>query len=255
MGDAGGSGEVCVSISGQPTCEAPISATFLDIYPNAYADYISLAQGPSGVGMVIYDRIHGNLIGVKNTGGTWATTILDGETGSRAPGSGPDGGISAMDTGDVGVGADLFITPTGDWHISYVNGSLETLQYLLLPGGAMPPTNKPEVVDTGLSLNGMAFPDGLHIIGDDSYVVANASGAVTISYQDATAGTLRMATGTLGSGGTTHTWQLAMLAQPGLFGGYFSHFIPGDTNIENWWRQSDPSTGSISGNVSFVASQ
>jgi hypothetical protein len=253
-GSDAGSTEMCVSNNGTPMCGTPISSSFLDIYPNAYADYISLANGPSGLGMVVYDRIHGNLLGVTQSKGTWSTTIFDGETGSRAPNSGPDGGISAVDTGDVGVGASLFIDTQGDWHVSYVNGSLETLQYIMVPGGTNP-TNKPEVVDDGTSLNGQAFPDGLHIVGDDSFVAVDSSGNVTISYQDATVGTLRVAKGTPMSGaGGTHTWAQSAVSQPNLFAGFFSHFIPGQTQIANWWRASDPTSGSISGNVAFVAS-
>ena len=56
-----------------------------------------------------------------------------------------DGGISPAETGDVGVGASLFITSTGDWHVSYVNGTTEALQYILVPGGTKQP-GAPEVV-------------------------------------------------------------------------------------------------------------
>ncbi len=251
-GDAG-STQMCVSSNGMPICGTPISSSYIDIYPNAYADYVSLASGPKGLGIVVYDRIHGNLLGVTQVGGNWQTTIFDGETGSRAPSSGPDGGISAVDTGDVGVGADLFIDTNGDWHVSYVNGSLETLQYMLVPGGAMP-TNKPEVVDDGTKLAGQAFADGLHIVGDDSFIAVDSTGVVTISYQDATVGTLRVAKGTPGGANGTHTWTQAVAAQPSRFAGFFSHFIPGDTQIANWWRASDPTSGSISGDVAFVAS-
>ena len=251
-GDAGAS-TVCVSVNGAPTCGTPIAASYIDIYPNAYADYISLASGPSGLGIVVYDRLHGNLVGVSKASGAWQTTILDGETGSRAPNSGPDGGISAVDTGDVGVGADLFIDSNGDWHVSYVNGSLETLQYLVAPKGAAP-TSKPEVVDTGMTLGGQPFPDGQHIVGDDSSVTVSASGVITISYQDATVGTLRVATGTPGGAGGTHTWSIAALPQPNLFAGFFSHVVPGGSSVANWWRASDAASGSISGNVAFVTS-
>jgi hypothetical protein len=250
-GDAGAT-QMCVNNNGAPLCGTPISSSYIDIYPNAYADYISLANGPKGLGIVVYDRIHGNLLGVTQQSGTWQTTILDGETGSREPSSGPDGGISAVDTGDVGVGADLFIDSSGDWHVSYVNGSLETLQYLTVPGGTNP-ASKPEVVDDGTALAGQAFADGLHIVGDDSFLAVDSSGVVTITYQDATAGTLRVAVGTAGSGGA-HTWAQKVAAQPSRFAGFFSHFIPGDTQIANWWRASDPTSQSISGDVAFVTS-
>ena len=249
--DCGGTG-VCVTIGGKATCGTPIGDTYIDIYPNAFADYISMASGPQGsLGIVIYDRLHGNLVGVAKTGGAWQPTIFDGETGSRAPNSGPDGGISAKDTGDVGVGASLFIGPTGDWHVSYVNGFTEALEYILAPGGGAP-TMKPEVVDDGTKLDGQAFADGLHIVGDDSFIAVDASGNVTITYQDATAGTLRIATGSSMPGGT-HQWQAHMIPQAGRFAGFFSRQVPNDTTVANWWRAADPASGSISGDVAIVA--
>src|SRR5206468_1060065 len=105
------------------------------------------------------------------------------------PGSGPDGGISAVDTGDVGVGASLFIAANGDWHVSYVNGFTEALQYVFVPGGNKPPL-APEIIDDGRAVGGMPYGDGKHVIGDDSSINVDASGAVSVFYQDATAGTL-----------------------------------------------------------------
>src|SRR5262249_2755326 len=135
-GGAGGIGsaaQTCVTISGKATCGTVIDDKYVDSYPNGFGDYISLAAGTTGFGVVVHHRIHGNLLQVAHNGGKWTTTILDGETGSRTPGSGPDGGISAVDTGDVGVGASLFIAGNGDWHVSYVNGFTEALQYVFVP--------------------------------------------------------------------------------------------------------------------------
>jgi hypothetical protein len=253
---------VCVSTDGSASCETPLAASYIDIYPNAFGDYIAMANGPSGLGIVVYDRIDGLLYGVSKSHGAWQSQIIDGWACGpgesepclqpRMPSPGPDGGdASSDDTGDVGVGASLFIAPNGDWHISYVNGSTEALQYILVPGGGTP-TNYPEIVDTGLSLDGTTFNDGLHIVGDDSFIMVDSSNVVTIRYQDATAGTLRYATGTPATGGK-HTWALQAIPQPGLFAGFFPHQLVGETSIANWWRQTDPATGDISGNVSFVS--
>jgi hypothetical protein len=97
----------------------------------------------------------------------------------------------------------------------------------------------------------MPFADGLHIVGDDSFILVDSANVVTIRYQDATSGTLRFATGAPQPSGT-HLWTFHAVSQPGLFAGFFPHQLPGETNVANWWRQTDPTTGDISGNVSFV---
>ncbi len=244
-------GGVCVDVEGGPSCQAQLAPTYIDIYPNAFGDYITMSDGPNGLGIVVYDRIDGLLEGVWKTGSTWQSQVIDGWTQPRKPMPGPDGGASTVtDTGDVGVGASLFISKTGDWHISYVNGTTEALQYILVPGGGKP-TDYPEIVDNGLSLDGTAFPDGLHIVGDDSFIMVDDHNVVTIRYQDATAGTLRFATGTPQAGGK-HQWSFHAVSQPGKFAGFFPHQLAGETNVANWWRQTDPSTGDITGDVSFV---
>jgi hypothetical protein len=240
---------VCVSTDAGASCETPLASSYIDIYPNAFGDYITLANGPDGLGIAVYDRIDGLLYGVSKTHGSWQSQVIDGWTQPRMPSTGPDGGSD--DTGDVGVGASLFIAANGDWHISYVNGTTEALQYILVPGGGKP-TDYPEIVDNGLSLDGKAFPDGLHIVGDDSFIMVDLSNVVTIRYQDATAGTLRFATGTPMTGGK-HQWAFHAVSQPNKFAGFFPHQLAGQNDVANWWRTADPATGDISGNVSFVS--
>jgi hypothetical protein len=241
--DCGGAGKACVTVGTTATCDTVVGTSYIDDYPNSAADYISVAQGPSGIGIVAYDRVHGNLLGISNTGSGWATQILDGETGSRAA-------KTAVDTGDDGVGASLIITPDGDWHVSYVNGETETLHYMHVPGGKTPLAS--EVVDNGMNLGTgtSAFADGQHIVGDDSRVEVDGSGNVSIYYQDATVGALRVANGALK--GTTHTWTLKAVSQPNKFAGYFPQSVPGGTQITNWWRATDPATKDITGDVSFL---
>lgn len=238
-----GTGNACVTVAAAATCEAVIDASHIESYPNIASDYVSLANGPNGLGVVAYDRIHGNLLGIAKTGGAWTAQILDGETGSRSANT-------ALDTGDDGVGASLTITSNGDWHVSYVNGITETLHYLKVPGGTKPLAS--EVVDDGQSLGTgtPAFDDGTHIVGDDSRVVVDDSGNVTIYYQDATAGQLRVATGAVT--GATHKWTLKQVAQPNKFAGFFPQPIPGGNQVANWWRATDPVTKSISGNVAIL---
>jgi hypothetical protein len=242
-------GGVCVDVDSGPSCETPLASTYIDIYPNAFGDYITMANGPHGLGIVVYDRIDGLLEGVWQIGSAWKSQVIDGWTQPRKPSAGPDGG-TGTDTGDVGVGASLFIATNGDWHISYVNGTTEALQYIIVPGGNKP-TDYPEIVDNGLTLDGKPFADGLHIVGDDSFIMVDDHDVVTIRYQDATSGTLRFATGAPTSGGK-HSWSFHAVTQTGLFAGFFPHQLPGEMAVANWWRQTDPKTGDISGNVSFV---
>ena len=243
--DAGcGTGQACIVVSGTPSCTKVAQTTDIHPYPDAVGDYISLAATKSGLGMVVYDRIHGNLLGVTNGGGSWAVTILDGETGSRANGT-------AVDTGNDGIGASLFVAANDDWHVSYVNALTEQLKYLYVPGGALANNLVPQVVDDGSQVDGNAFPDGVHLIGDDSFVRQNSDGSISITYQDSTAGTLRTATGSTMPG----KWTLHAITQPKHFAGFFPHFVPDDTSVANWWRWADPKTMVITGDVAIVAPQ
>ncbi len=258
--DGGGgcaSGLVCVGgFDAGPSCGTPLASTYIDIYPNAFGDYITMAPASAtsnGVGIVVYDRIHGALVQLAKWSGGWQETVLDSETGARAPNPGPDGGITPAETGDVGVGASLYITATGDWHVSYVNGTTEALQYVMVPSGTMQP-GPPEVVDNGFTLAGAPFADGQHIVGDDSFIEVDAMGNVTISYQDATAGTLRVATGTPEGSGGLHDWAVLAASQPNKTSGFFSKAIYGTTSsFANFWRSADQDAGAELGNVSFVS--
>ncbi len=238
-----GSGKACVTVNGKATCSDVLGTGYVESYPNGIGDYVSMANGPGGVGLVAYDRVHGNLVAYNNTSGTWASQILDGETGSRAA-------KNAVDTGDVGIGASLAITANGDWHITYVDGLSESLKYMLVPGGKTP--LKPEIVDDGVGLGkgSPPFPDGKHIVGDDSRILVDDAGNVTVLYQDATSGELRVATGAPGANG--HTWTVKSSPQPSRFAGFFPQYVPGQALIANWWRSIDHATGDVSGDVAFV---
>lgn len=244
----GSAPQACVTIQGKPTCSNIQDDTYIDTYPDAAGDYVAMASGPQGVGVVVYDRTRGNLVGAANQGGKWVAQILDGQVGEN-------GDPKRKDTGDVGVGASLAITPNGDWHVSYVNGFTEALQYLNVPGGSLSKPLAPEVVDDGLKLGGQAYADGQHIVGDDSSITLDASGAVRVVYQDATAGTLHEATGAPGAGGK-HTWTVKALSQPaGRFAGFFPHYVAQAQSVANWYRATDHSQSPpvVTGDVAFVA--
>ncbi len=245
-GGIGSTPQACVTTAAKPTCEAILDGTHIDSYPDAAGDYVALAKGPQGVGLVVYDRTRGNLVGVSNQAGTWTVQILDGQTGANTS-------ATRVDTGDVGVAASLAIADNGDWHISYVNGYTEALQYLLVPGGDLARPSAPEVVDTGLALEGTPNTDGQHIVGDDSSVSVDTSGTVRIVYQDATAGTLREARGAPGAA-SKHSWTVKPFDQPGRFAGFFPRYVPELQQVSNWFRATDheQSPPTVSGDVAFV---
>jgi MYXO-CTERM domain-containing protein len=247
----GSTPQSCVTISGKPTCSNVEDKTYIDTYPDATGDYIAMASGAQGVGIIVYDRTRGNLVGVARQGNQWNAQILDGQTGQNSD-------PKRVDTGDVGVGASLVIASNGDWHVSYVNGWTEAVQYLILPGGNFPAQPSqgitPEVVDTGTGLNGTPYTDGQHIVGDDSSVSVDSSGAVRVVYQDATVGSLLEATGTP-STGNTHKWSVKALAQQNKFAGFFPHYVPQAQQVANWFRLTDHTQNPpvVSGDVALVA--
>jgi MYXO-CTERM domain-containing protein len=244
----GSATQSCVTISGKPACEAVDTSTYIDTYPDAAGDYVAMALGAQGVGIVVYDRTRGNLVGVANQSGQWNAQILDGQTGANSD-------PNRVDTGDVGVGASVAIDSNGDWHISYVNGWTEAVQYLQVPGGNLSKPLAPEVVDNGTTLNGTAYPDGQHIVGDDSSISLDDSGTVRIVYQDATAGNLLEATG-VASSGNKHTWTVKVLTQPATqFSGFFSHYIAQSQQVANWFRATDHTQNPpvVSGDVALVS--
>lgn len=234
-----GAGKACVTEAGKATCVATKGAT--QTYPDVFGDFISIAQGNGQLGMVVYDRPHGNLVTLQEQGeGKWVRTIIDGETGSRKD-------KTAIDTGDVGVAASLAIDSSGTWHVTYVSGLDETLRYLTVTGGK---PGKSEVIDDGSTVDGKAFPDGKHVVGDDSAVKAEGD-VITVYYQDATVGTLRRASGT--KSGATHKWDLRTLQQPNKFGGFYPQLVPGEDKVANFWEQTDHATKSRVGDVTILA--
>jgi hypothetical protein len=229
------SSQACVMSMNAPTCVAIWDSSKIDAYPDGIGDYITIApDGQGGFGLAYYDRTNGNLVAAAKSGGTWTTTIVDGES---AP----------TPSGDSGIGANLFIDTAGDWHITYVNGYSEALQYVKITGGKTVGT--PEIVDDGISVAGTANTDGQHLVGDDSHLLVLPSGEVHVTYQDSTAGTLHYAVGTPGS--TGHMWAVQAITQNG-FAGAFSNIVvaSGQTQLMNWWRTGGTMTA---GDVRLVS--
>lgn len=234
-----GSGKACVTVDGKATCVSTINASTVEAYPNAFGAYVSLAKTKDGLGMVFYDRIHGNVVGASHAGGKWTTFLIDGETGSREQ-------KTAVDTGDVGIGAHLTVGDDGTWHVTYVNGLDESLRYVPVTAGK---PGKVEVVDDGTQVDGKPFADGKHVVGDDSTAVPQGA-SVVIYYQDATNGTLRQATAQGAAG--QRTWTRKTIVQPEKFAGFFPFVVPGEGRVANFWRKTDKATREITGDVTIV---
>ena len=233
-----GSGSACIDKAGKATCATKIDASKVESYPEAVSDYVSISPDPKGtIGIAYYDRVHGNLGVASHASGSWVARTIDGE------------GAAGVDTGDVGIGASLFIDASNDWHIAYVDGLAESLRYIKLTGGTK--VGAPEVVDDGLGLNGTAFVDGQHLVGDDPSVVVAPSGEVRVSYQDSTVGKLHYAVGSVAA--DKHTWKVQEIAQDN-FAGAFSRVVEVDGKIAlvNWWRAGAPN---VVGDVAIVAPQ
>lgn len=220
----------CVELAGMSQCEAVMSTGRLETYPEGVGLYVSTAKRPGGgLGIAYYDRVRGNLKVASNAGSGWTAVLVDGED------------AMGNDTGDKGIGASLAIDPSDVFHVSYVDGLNETLNYVAVAGGTMP--GVPEAADDGIVPG-----DGQHIVGDDSNIFVTAGGEVRISYQDATSGELRLAVGA--PSGNTHMWQVQTTQQDG-FAGAFSRQIDvgGSLQVLNWWRVATPAA---EGNVRVV---
>jgi hypothetical protein len=230
------SGTACVDSGMGAACAAIFDPSKLDAYPDAIGGYISIAPDKSGgFGVAYYDRTAGNLMAAAKSGGAWTTLLVDGQDSM------------GNDTGDVGIGASLFIDDGGDWHITYVNGFTEAVQYVKLAKGTTVGT--PEIVDDGLGVGTTPFDDGQHLVGDDSHVLVLAGGEVHVTYQDATAGTLHYAVGA--PGGAGHTWSVKAMTQDGFAGAFSSPVVVNNQlQLVNWWRKGG---NSIVGDVRVLA--
>lgn len=216
------SSQACVDAGGGAgACADKVTPSALETYPEASGDYIAIALEKGGTpGIVFYDRVKGNLVMASKASGQWVSTILDGEA-------------NGVDTGDVGIGATLAIDSSGVWHIAYSNGHDESLQYMSVVDGK---PGTPEVIDDGAGIEGTPFDDGRHIVGDDANIYVAPGGDILVSYQDATAGTLHLATGTAGANG--HSWAVKVVPQEG-FAGAFSRIVDvqGTVMVTHWYRQ------------------
>jgi MYXO-CTERM domain-containing protein len=218
-GDACGSGDVCFNGS----CTASVPSGYVEDLPPAYGLYTSLAVDPTGgLGLVWYDRTTGNIFGASNTGAGWTPPFWI------------DGYLSDDEfIGDCGQGADLFIDEGGLWHVSYIDGTEETLRYSTVNDGVV---QSSEIVDDG-STDGMTrHTDGRHIVGDDSSIVVATGGALRIAYQDATAQHAVVAV----RGGGGGQFLITHFDTVGSTGYWIDQELVGtDSYVALWFRQRD----------------
>jgi hypothetical protein len=228
----------CVKSGSTAVCSNVLGTDQIDSYAPITGAVTRIASGKNGaLAIAAYDRQHGNLLVSRYAASKWTTVIADGETGSRAA-------STAVDTGDVGIGANLAFAEDGTLWVSYVNGSTEDLRIVSVkPDGTI---GTPELVDDGFD---SSWSDGKHIVGDDSAIVVDASGTLTIAYQDATAGTLRTAVGTVAAAGG-HRWTRKSSAVTQSLAGFFPSIVSASPlSIAHFTRRADRGERTIVGDV------
>ncbi|MFI5300212.1 MAG: MYXO-CTERM sorting domain-containing protein [Polyangiales bacterium] len=250
--DASCSGTCIGDSTGKPFCATANSPQ--DGLLNMIGTSIAIGVTPaSALAIAFYDRVHGNLRGGTESGGTWtitpATKPIDGWTGVAA---------TDVGEGDRGLAVTMAIDTTGNWHLAYVDGVTESVLYKFVPGGDLTKASTAVVVDDGATSDGKtAFPDGLHVIGDNASISVDATGKVVVVYMDATGGTLHYAKAT---GGAKATFTHGVITQDGT-AGFWPHLL--GTRVVNFYRllgttAPDPTSGApgdpvVLGDVRAVA--
>lgn len=217
-----GSGDVCFNGS----CSESIPANYVEDMPPALGLYTSLAVDPTGgLALVYYDRTAGNVHGVRYDGAAWGTPFLIDGYGRNDP-----------FVGDCGMGADVAVDSAGLWHVTYIDGTEETLRYAQVQStGTL--VGAPEVVDDGSTIDGTTrHTDGRHIVGDDASIVVLEGGGVRIAYQDATVQNLVVAVRPPGGG----AWAIAHVDTEGSTGYWANQVAFGATSyLTTWWMARD----------------
>jgi len=239
--DCTGNDKACALVDEKPTCVTKAAEETAIARPKVAGTDLAFATGPNNsLAIVALDQINGDLVGTSYDAGKWQKpVILDGSPTSKV---------------DFGVGTALTVSTKGDWLVTYARGFVEALTYLYLPGGlsAAATTPTPLTIDPGMGLPAGTFTDGKHRVGDDSSINLGTDGALSVVYQDATAGTLRVAKCTKATdcAKDPKAWVLSTVEQKGKFAGFFPRRI--DDQIINWWRKSDQSAESMTGDVALV---
>jgi hypothetical protein len=210
-------------LCGDESMGTALADPYVEDMPPAYGMYNSLVATATGFALVYYDRTAGNIMGAEYDGAWNAPFLIDGYGAMRPA------------VGDSGIGASLFVDSGGTWHVTYADGAEETLRYATVTGT----TATPEVVDNGATDGTAPNPDGRHIVGDDSSVVATEGGEVRVVYQDATEQRVMLAR--RASGGA---WEISILDESDSTGYWLEHHLLGTTSfIATFWRNSGGDNG------------
>ncbi|MEM9862357.1 MAG: MYXO-CTERM sorting domain-containing protein [Myxococcota bacterium] len=219
-----------------PTGEV-ITDSFIEDLPVAVGLFAELATTSTGMALVYYDRVAGNLMGASFEDGSWGSPFLI---------DGWDRPLSVSDpldvTGDSGIGASLVIDESDVWHVSYVDGAEERLRYAQISSGTV---SLRETVDDGSTDGSTRNPDGRHIVGDDSSI-AVVDGQPRIAYQDSTAGRVMYA-----RRNGQNDWAVEVLDDEDSAGYWTNQIVQsGQAMVAHWWRRQTP--GDLANGVRLI---
>ncbi len=96
----------------------------------------------------------------------------------------------------------------------------------------------PSVIDDGSAVGGQSFPDGVHLVGAGAKLTLDATGAPRVYYGDATAGTLRVASGSRTGSGVIRGIQMDTQRRPA--GGALRRPVPASPARKQQGRQRLP---------------
>ena len=132
------------------------------------------------------------------------------------------------DIGDCGQGLSLAVDSVGVWHLSYIDGTEETLRYAHVVDRLV----STSVIDDGATDGTTAHADGRHIVGDDSSIGVTTSGEVRVAYQDATSQRAMLARQS-----AEGTWTVSVLDGSDHSGFWLVHLVDGErSDVATWWR-------------------
>lgn len=213
-----GSDTTCVMGS----CQASLPSGYVEDLPPAYGLYTSLAETPTGLALVWYDRTSGNVFGAAFDGSAWSAPFhIDGYQ------------LADPNVGDCGQGANLAVDSAGLWHVVYIDGAEETLRYAQVQGNGTVVSR--EIIDNGATSDGTTrFTDGRHIIGDDASIVVDEGGGLRVVYQDATSQDAVVATRAPGGG----PWAILRFDSEGSTGYWLEQQLLGTMSYTvTFWRE------------------
>ena len=202
-------------------------------YTEARPPFIGLsnqlvALGEGKLALAYYDRQNGHVVGVRFDGAAWGEPFIIDGVGQ------PSG------AGDSGIDVSLAVDDAGGWHLSYLDGSNETLRYAYVAPDAATATSV--ALDDGRR----AGFDQRSFVGVDSAIAVTPTGTVRIVYQDSTRRTLLVTECTAGScADDAASWSAPdTLDGMGSTGFFNNQSLDGETSVVGtWWILPDEMNG------------